>query len=144
LPISRGSKAEAAANMSAGSASLAGPDSRQSWLRLAVSLLLSTIGGIGLWSSVVVLPYIQAEFGIDRAGASLPYTVTTIGFAVGGVLMGRIADRLGITFPLSSGAVCLGLGFALSSLGKLLAVPCSAGGLHRIAGKFRDFRPSGC
>jgi MFS family permease len=102
--------------MSAGSASLAGPDSRQSWLRLAVSLLLSTIGGIGLWSSVVVLPYIQAEFGIDRAGASLPYTVTTIGFAVGGVLMGRIADRLGITFPLSSGAVCLGLGFALAAV----------------------------
>ena len=48
------------------------PDGRASWLRLLVSLALSTIGGIGLWSSVVVLPTIQAEFGIDRASASLP------------------------------------------------------------------------
>ncbi len=92
------------------------PDSRYSWVRLAISLALSTIGGIGLWSAVVVLPTIQAEFGIDRAGASLPYTVTTIGFALGGVLMGRIADRFGITVPLFTGAIALGAGFILAAL----------------------------
>jgi MFS family permease len=92
------------------------PDSRYSWVRLAISLALSTIGGIGLWSSVVVLPTIQAEFGIDRAGASLPYTVTTIGFALGGVLMGRMADRFGITVPLFAGAIALGAGFILAAL----------------------------
>ncbi len=92
------------------------PDSRQSWVRLMISLALSTIGGIGLWSAVVVLPTIQQEFGIDRAGASLPYTVTTIGFAIGGVLMGRIADRFGIIVPLFIGAISLGLGFILAGL----------------------------
>ncbi len=92
------------------------PDSRYSWLRLAISLALATIGGIGLWSSVVVLPTIQSEFGIGRAGASLPYTVTTIGFAVGGVLMGRLADRFGITVPLFVGAIALGAGFILAAL----------------------------
>jgi MFS family permease len=76
------------------------PDSSYAWMRLLVSLALATIGGIGLWSSVVILPTIQAEFGIDRAGASLAFTVTTIGFAIGGVLMGRAADRFGITVPL--------------------------------------------
>ena len=91
------------------------PDGRASWLRLLVSLALSTIGGIGLWSSVVVLPTIQAEFGIDRASASLPYTVTTLGFAVGGVLMGRAADRFGITVPLFLGAIALGAGFILDA-----------------------------
>ena len=67
-------------------------DSRYSWFRLAVSLALSTIGGIGLWAGIVVLPFIQVEFGVDRSGASFPYTMTMIGFALGGVLMGRVRN----------------------------------------------------
>jgi len=86
-------------------------DSRYSWMRLAVSLALSTIGGIGLWSAVVVLPAIQVEFGIDRSGASFPYTMTMIGFALGGVLMGRLADRFGIMVPMFLGTIMLGAGF---------------------------------
>ncbi len=97
-------------------AALHAPDSRHAWLRLLISVTLASIGGIGLWSSVVVLPTIQAEFGIDRAGASLPYTVTFVGFAVGGILMGRVADRLGITVPLMAGALALGVGFVLDAL----------------------------
>ena len=49
-----------------------------------------------MWSVVVVLPTVQAEFGVDRAGASLPFTLTMIGFGVGGAIMGRIADKVGI------------------------------------------------
>src|SRR3712207_6642874 len=71
-------------------------DSAYSWGRLAASLALATISGIGLWAPVVVLPALQAEFGIDRSGASVPYTATMIGFALGGVLAGRLADRFGI------------------------------------------------
>src|SRR4051794_30908357 len=80
-------------------------------MRLGVSLVISTFGGIGLWSSVVVLPAIQSEFDISRGGASLPYTATMLGFAVGGVAMGRLADRFGIFLPLLAGAVMLGLGY---------------------------------
>ena len=86
-------------------------DGAYAWRRLAVSLAISTIGGVGLWSAVLVLPAIQAEFGVDRAGASLPYTATLIGFAVGGVAMGRLADRFGIRLPLLLGAAMLGLGY---------------------------------
>ena len=68
------------------------PDSRYAWFRLLISLVLAIVGGIGLWLVVVVIPTIQTEFGIDRAGASLPYTVTFIGFAFGGYTMGR--DRV--------------------------------------------------
>ncbi|MDH3234668.1 MAG: MFS transporter, partial [Alphaproteobacteria bacterium] len=87
------------------------PDGRHAWWRLAASLALSTIGGIGLWSAVIVLPSIQTEFGVDRGGASLAYTATMIGFAVGGVLMGRLADRHGIVVPLRLAALMLGLGY---------------------------------
>jgi MFS family permease len=86
-------------------------DSSYSWWRLAVSLALATIGGIGLWAAVVVLPAIQAEFGIDRSAASLPYTATMIGFAAGGLVMGRMADRFGIAVPMFFGSIILGLGF---------------------------------
>lgn len=86
-------------------------DSAYAWLRLAACLALSTIGGIGLWSVVVSLPAIQAEFGVDRGDASLPYTATMIGFAAGGVLMGRLADRFGIFVPVLIATAMLGVGY---------------------------------
>ena len=90
-------------------------DSAASWRRLVVALILATIGGVGLWSSVVVLPVIEAEFGVDRGGASIPFTATMIGFAIGGVLMGRLADRVGIMIPVMLGAVILGVGYILAA-----------------------------
>ena len=92
------------------------PDSRYAWIRLVISLVLAVVGGIGLWLSVVVLPTIQAEFGVDRAGASLPYTATFIGFAAGGFIMGRVADRFGIIVPVSIAAVSLCAGFFLAAM----------------------------
>jgi MFS family permease len=70
-----------------------------------------TIGGAGMYSMAVVLPPLQAEFGIARSDASLPYTLTMIGFGVGGVLMGKLSDRFGVIVPVLVGSVCLGLGF---------------------------------
>ena len=96
-------------------AGVARPDSAYAWWRLLASLALSTMGGIGLWSVVVSLPAIQAEFGVDRADASLPYTATMVGFAVGGVLMGRLADRFGVVVPAVLGAVMLGIGYVAAA-----------------------------
>jgi MFS family permease len=90
-------------------------DSALAWWRLAASLALSTMGGIGLWSVVVSLPAIQAEFGVDRGGASLPYTATMVGFAVGGVLMGRLADRFGVMAPAIVGTLMLGAGYVAAA-----------------------------
>ena len=84
------------------------------WWRLAVSTTISTIGGVGLWSVVVALPAVQAEFGVARADASLPYTATMLGFALGGVLMGRLSDRAGIMLPAVCGALLIGAGYVLS------------------------------
>ena len=83
--------------------------------RLLASLALSTIGGVGLWSVVVALPVIEAEFGVDRGDASLPYTATMVGFALGGVLMGRLADRFGIVVPVVLGACMLGVGYVAAA-----------------------------
>ena len=71
-------------------------DSRTAWLRLLSALALSTVGGVGMWSVVVALPAVQAEFGVARADASLPYSLLMAGMGVGGVLMGRLSDRFGV------------------------------------------------
>ncbi|MBM3546613.1 MAG: MFS transporter [Alphaproteobacteria bacterium] len=92
-------------------ASVSGVESPYAWARLAASLLLATIGGVGMWSVVVVLPSVQAEFGVDRAAASIPYTAGMIGFAVGGVFMGKLGDRFGIVTPVALSAVSLALGY---------------------------------
>jgi MFS family permease len=84
--------------------------------RLGVSILLATMGSIGMWAVVVVLPAVQEEFGVDRADASLPYTLTMIGFAVGNAVVGRFVDRYGITLPVIVAATALGLGFVLASM----------------------------
>ena len=44
-------------------------------------MLISTIGGVGMWSFVVALPTVQTDFGVVRADASLAYTLLMIGFA---------------------------------------------------------------
>jgi MFS family permease len=90
-------------------------ESGYAWARLAASLLFSTIGGASLWSTAVVLPAIQAEFAVDRASASLPYTAVMAGFVLGGPLMGRLSDRFGVAAPLGLGATMLALGFAAAS-----------------------------
>jgi MFS family permease len=68
-------------------------DSRYSWTRLAISLAIAMVGNVGMWSIIVVMPAIQAEFGVDRAAASLPYTLTMVGFAFGNMAIGRVVDR---------------------------------------------------
>jgi MFS family permease len=91
-------------------------DSPYAWRRLAISTLLSTLGGVGMWAVVVVLPAVQVEFGVDRSYASLPYTLTMIGFALGNLVVGRFIDRFGFMGPGIIAALVMGVGFILAAL----------------------------
>jgi MFS family permease len=86
-------------------------DSFYAWVRLSASLVLGTVGTIGMWSYVVTLPAVQAEFVIARADATLPYTLAMVGFASGSILMGWLSDRFGVMAPVICGAVLLGIGY---------------------------------
>jgi MFS family permease len=90
---------------------MGGVDSTYAWVRLCVALVLGTIGSVGMWSYVVVLPPVQADFGILRNEASMPYTAAMIGFAFGGVAMGRLLDRYGILVPAIAGTLLTVVGF---------------------------------
>jgi len=91
-------------------------DSAYAWWRLGATLGLMTVGSSAMYVVAVVLPAVQAEFGVGRSEASLPYTLLMIGFGFGGILMGRLADRFGVTVPLFIGAAGLGLGFLAAAM----------------------------
>ena len=90
-------------------------DGPYAWLRLAASVALGTIGSIGFWGIIVILPAIQGEFEVARSDASIPYTLTMIGFAVGNVIIGRCVDRFGIVIPIITAAFAMGLGFGTAA-----------------------------
>ena len=90
-------------------------DSRYSWIRLAITLLIATIGNVGMWAIIVIMPAVQSEFGVDRADASMPYMLTMIGFAAGNLLIGRAVDRFGMTVALIAAAITISGGFALAA-----------------------------
>ncbi len=102
-----------AATDRSGEADIDGP---RAWTRLAIGTLLATIGGVGMWAVIVVLPMVQAEFGVDRADASLPYTATMVGFALGNMLIGRAIDRIGYWIPALAASLLLASGFVLASM----------------------------
>jgi MFS family permease len=92
------------------------PDSRRAWIRLAVAVLIGSLGSVGLWSVVVALPVVQAEFGVARGTASLAFTLVMLGFGIGQVVTGKISDRYGIVIAIGVGIGLLGLGYVGAGL----------------------------
>jgi MFS family permease len=117
-------------------------ESPYAWLRLAASLALMTLGGAGMYIVTVALPLVQAEYGVDRSDASLPYTLTMVGFGLGGIVMGRLADRFGVVVPVVIGTVCLGAGFVVAGFaGSLWKFALAQGLLIGFLGSSATFAP---
>jgi len=117
-------------------------DSRYAWFRLMVTLLLMTIGSGSMYVIAVVLPSVQAEFGVARADASMPYTLMMIGFGFGGMLMGRLADRFGVMVPALVGSAGLGIGFFVAAhTGDIWAFGLAHGLLLGMLGSSATFGP---
>ena len=102
------------------------PDGAYALGRLAVSLLIATLIGVGMWAIIVVLPEAQRDFGVDRSAASLPYTVMMCALAFSTIALGRMTDRHGIVLPLIISAVALGAGFVVAGYAPNLPVFAAA------------------
>jgi MFS family permease len=117
-------------------------DSRYAWTRLVVTLALMTIGSGAMYVVSVVLPAVQVEFGVARADASLPYTLLMVGFGLGGIVMGKLADRFGVMLPVMIGAGGLGAGFVSAGLsGSLTGFAVAHGLLLGLLGSSATFAP---
>ena len=97
-------------------------DSRYSWTRLSLTLFVATVINAGMWVIIVIMPAIEAEYGGTRAMASLPYTLTMVGFALGNYVIGRAVDHFGITASLIVAATMTAIGFGLATLSSSLLV----------------------
>ena len=140
--VARDSGAGRSGAMNASAPVPGGVESAYAWVRLMVSLALMTLGGVGMYGAAVVLPAVQRDFGAARADASFPYTVTLIGFGLGGILMGRLADRFGVMVVALIGAVGLGLGFvAAASSASLWQFTLAHGLLIGLLGVSATFAP---
>ena len=89
----------------------------------------------------VVLPEVQAEFGVSRADASIPYTLSMLGFGIGGMWMGRWADRFGIARVAALGALGVASGFVLAGMSGGIIGFALAQGLLGLLGIASTFAP---
>jgi len=89
-------------------------------VRLAVVLLIASIGAVGMWAVVVVMPTVQTEFSASRGAVSLATTMIFMGFGSGGVVTGRITDRFGIVAAMALSIAFLGVSFVLAGLAATL------------------------
>ena len=84
-------------------------------IRLTTVLALMTLGCSAMYAGVMVLEPLALELETGRGNSSLIYGSFMIGFALGGVFMGRLADRLGIMVPAIIGSLALPAGFYLAA-----------------------------
>ena len=84
-------------------------------IRLTTALALMTLGCSAMYAGVMVLEPLALEFDTGRGNSSLIYSTFMIGFALGGVVMGRLADRMGIMIPALIGSLALPAGFYLAA-----------------------------
>tara|TARA_R110002049_G_scaffold44333_5_gene130125 strand:- start:181935 stop:183179 length:1245 start_codon:yes stop_codon:yes gene_type:complete len=97
-------------------------DSRYSWLRLGLTLLIAMTVNAGMWAIIVIMPAVESEFGTNRADTALPYTLTMIGFGLGNFLIGHAVDRYGVTRTLIAAALGTAAGFGLATLSHSIAM----------------------
>ncbi|MCO5132810.1 MAG: MFS transporter [Phyllobacteriaceae bacterium] len=91
-------------------------DGPSAWLRLALCIAAATVINIGMWAAILVLPNIQADYGVDRADASTAFTMAMFGFSLGNLVLGDWVDRYGIAPILAGSAVVTSICYALSTL----------------------------
>ena len=95
-------------------------------IRLTTALALMTLGCSAMYAGVMVLEPLALELGTGRGNSSLIYGTFMIGFALGGLFMGRLADRMGIMIPALIGSLALPAGFYLAAHASSILEICLA------------------
>src|SRR5580704_18780559 len=102
------------------SPSLSSVETRQSWVVATVVLVVMAVAFGAPWITVVALKNIAAEVNGERSIPALAGALVWVGSGVGGILMGRVAERVGLRWTVVFGAAMIAVGLALSTLGPSL------------------------
>ena len=99
------------------SPTVASVETRTSWVVASAVLVIMAIAFGAPWITVVALKNIAAEVHGERSVPAFASALMWLGSGFGGILMGRVAERVGIRFTVILGAAMIALGLALSTLG---------------------------
>jgi MFS family permease len=99
------------------SSSLSSVETQRSWVVAAVALMVMATAFGAPWITVVALKDIAAEVGGERSIPAFAGALVWVGSGIGGILMGRIAERVGVRWTVIGGALMIAVGLALSTLG---------------------------
>src|SRR5579862_7545137 len=94
-------------------------ESRASWRAAFVILGMLSISFGSPLLMVVGMKPMQEALGVDRAVVALAGALVWIGTGAGGILMGWLADRIGVRATVAIAATMMAAGLALSSLGPI-------------------------
>jgi MFS family permease len=92
-------------------------ESKASWVVASVALCIMSMAFGAAWITAVALKDIAAEVGGTRSIPALASALAWLGSGAGGIMMGRIADRVGTRWTVICGALMIGVGLTLSTLG---------------------------
>jgi MFS family permease len=92
-------------------------ETRDSWVVASVALFIMMMAFGAAWITAVALKDIAGEVGGTRSIPALASALAWLGSGTGGIMMGRIAERVGTRWTVICGALMIGLGLAISTLG---------------------------
>ena len=92
-------------------------ETKDSWAVAAVALIAMLMAFGGAWITPIALKDIAAESGGIRSVPALATAIAWLGNGFGGILMGRIADRIGTRWVVIFGACMVATGLVLSTFG---------------------------
>jgi len=92
-------------------------ETKESWVVASVALLIMMMAFGAAWITAVALKDIAGEVGGARSIPALASALAWLGSGTGGILMGRIADRVGTRWTVICGGLMIGLGLSISTLG---------------------------
>ena len=99
-----------------------GVDSQVSWKTAWLVLAILSVSYAAPLFIVVGMKPMQEALGTDRAVLALAGSLVWVGTGSGGILMGLLADRIGVRRTVTIGACMIAAGLALSSLGSIWAL----------------------
>ena len=108
-------------------------DTQYSWQRLFVALVIGLVANAGMWAVVVIMPAVEAEFALTRAEASMPYTLSMLGYGLGNFVIGRWVDRVGIATALMGASFGIAISLFAATLASDVVVLAA---VHFILGLF--------
>jgi MFS family permease len=124
------------------SASFAGSiESRRSWAAASITLAILSVSYGAPLIVVVGLKPIAASLDADRSVVALAASLVWLGTGLGGILMGRIADRIGMRRVAIFGAAMTALGLAVSAIGQTWALVLGSAALIGLLGNSAHFPP---